>query len=195
MKATRKVTWTLKDGRQAECTIEVTREMREEIAYADGWNVPLGKKPFEFLEIELSVAGKCLVVTHTKPSKLDKKFYRNYDELIAKGAYARLGDAYINQESYELITNAIAEATAEAEKDEEYAAHVNKEAAVEAEKKAVEEAETAAKFTEAKKTGKPVVITQWMEDCNDPHEECSTDIITVYAMPDGTRKTSRIHTW
>lgn len=50
-------------------------------------------------------------------------------------------------------------------------------------------------FEKARSTGKPVELFSWAEDCNDPKEECSTDIVTVYAMPDGTKKTKRIHTW
>ncbi len=62
-------------------------------------------------------------------------------------------------------------------------------------KKAAAEAERAEKFEEAKKTGKPVEIRSWTADCNDPHEQCSLDIITEYAMPDGTITTDREHTW
>lgn len=51
------------------------------------------------------------------------------------------------------------------------------------------------KFAEAKRTNKPVVLEQWSEECNDPSEECSTDNITIYAMPDGTTKKTRSHTW
>lgn len=52
-----------------------------------------------------------------------------------------------------------------------------------------------AKFDHAARTGRPVVINQYTDDCNDPREECSMDNVTVYAMPDGSTKTSRSHTW
>lgn len=52
-----------------------------------------------------------------------------------------------------------------------------------------------AKFDEAKRTGKPVILRQWSDECNDPNEECDIDNITEYAMPDGTTKTTRTHTW
>jgi len=51
------------------------------------------------------------------------------------------------------------------------------------------------KFTLARGFGKPVKIESWTADCNDPREQCSTDIVTIYAMPDGTRKQTREHTW
>ena len=50
-------------------------------------------------------------------------------------------------------------------------------------------------FEVAKKTGIKQKIQSWSEDCNDPNEDCSLDIITVYAMPDGTKKVERNHTW
>jgi len=57
------------------------------------------------------------------------------------------------------------------------------------------EAETQAKFDQAKTIGRPVVIKTGSTPCNDPSEECNMDIITVYAMPDGTTKIERQHTW
>lgn len=52
-----------------------------------------------------------------------------------------------------------------------------------------------AKFDEAKRTGKPVILSRYSVDCNDPNEDCSLDVIVTYAMPDGTEKTERHHTW
>jgi hypothetical protein len=62
-------------------------------------------------------------------------------------------------------------------------------------KKAAKEAALAAKFEEAKRTGKSIEITHWAADCNDPEEDCNTDIVTEWAMPDGSIKTTRQHTW
>jgi len=52
-----------------------------------------------------------------------------------------------------------------------------------------------AKFDEAKKTGKPVEINRWTEECSDPEEECDLDIVVEYAMPDGSVERLRHHTW
>jgi membrane-associated HD superfamily phosphohydrolase len=57
------------------------------------------------------------------------------------------------------------------------------------------EAEKAEKFQQAKETGEPVEIHRYTADCNDPSEECNLDIVTIYAMPDGSTKTVRNHTW
>jgi len=55
--------------------------------------------------------------------------------------------------------------------------------------------ERQAKFAEAKRTGQRVELRSWMDDCNDPREQCSLDHVTEYAMPDGTTKIVRQHTW
>lgn len=67
----------------------------------------------------------------------------------------------------------------------------------EAEKAAREKkaAERAAKFQQAKETGKPVVLARGSDECDGTVDECSLDIITVYAMPDGSTKTTRTHTF
>jgi len=75
-----------------------------------------------------------------------------------------------------------------------------KEAKEAAEQKKVEaqkaaEAELAAKFEEAKTTGEKVLICQWSDECDDPNEECSTDMVYEWAMPDGTTQRTRQHTW
>lgn len=62
-------------------------------------------------------------------------------------------------------------------------------------KKAAREAERKAKFDEAHETGEPVILRMWSEDCDDPREECSLDNIVEYAMPDGSVKTVRSHTY
>ena len=60
---------------------------------------------------------------------------------------------------------------------------------------ASEKSKVAAKFLEAKETEKKVKLESWMEECNDHNEDCSLDSVTTYAMPNGTVKTERNHTW
>lgn len=60
---------------------------------------------------------------------------------------------------------------------------------------AAKEAARAAKFAEAKQTGQPVILNRWTEPCNNPREECSWDSMYQYAMPDGSIKTVRNHTY
>ncbi len=53
--------------------------------------------------------------------------------------------------------------------------------------------ERAAKIAEAKQTGQRIELETYSCECHEP--DCSLDIVTVYAMPDGTTKTDRQHTW
>ena len=65
-------------------------------------------------------------------------------------------------------------------------------------KKAAQEKQDAAlqaAINKARETGKPVLLKSWMEDCSDPREECSLDLVTIHALPDGTTRTERQHTW
>jgi len=52
----------------------------------------------------------------------------------------------------------------------------------------------AAKFAQAKETGKPVELDRWTDECCERDFECDLDIVTQYAMPDGSTRTERIHT-
>ncbi|ANB66160.1 hypothetical protein GFC29_3826 (plasmid) [Anoxybacillus sp. B7M1] len=79
----------------------------------------------------------------------------------------------------------VAQAEAVAQQKEEEAAQ----------KKKATEAALQAKFEEAKRTGEKVEIRRWTVDCYDPREECDIDIVIEYAMPDGTLKVERHHTW
>lgn len=58
-----------------------------------------------------------------------------------------------------------------------------------------EENEKKEKFEEAKRTGKRVVLTRYSVPCSNKNEDCDLDNVVVYAMPDGTEKTEKHHTW
>ena len=49
--------------------------------------------------------------------------------------------------------------------------------------------------TDQKETGEPQILESYSIECEDPLEECDTDIVTVYAMPDGTTQRTQNHTW
>src|SRR5690606_13419914 len=55
--------------------------------------------------------------------------------------------------------------------------------------------EIAAKFKRARETGEKVELERWSAGCNDPSADCDIDIVIKYAMPDGTIKTERYHTY
>lgn len=62
-------------------------------------------------------------------------------------------------------------------------------------KKATAEAKRKAIFDKAKETGEKQELEHRPEPCNDPNEECDIDLVYAYAMPDGSIKTERQHTW
>ena len=64
----------------------------------------------------------------------------------------------------------------------------------EADKKAENERKQAV-FATAKATGEKQKLLDYMDECNDPREECSQDYVIVWAMPDGTTKKERSHCW
>jgi len=61
--------------------------------------------------------------------------------------------------------------------------------------KEAEEKKQKGKIKEAVRTKKKVLIDSWLEPCNNKHEECSLDEVSVYAMPNGSIKTERIYTY
>lgn len=63
-----------------------------------------------------------------------------------------------------------------------------------AEKKAKAESEKEAVFAKAKATGEKQVLREYTDNCDGTAYECSSDIVTVYAMPDGSTTQTRIHT-
>ena len=52
-----------------------------------------------------------------------------------------------------------------------------------------------AKFDEARKTGKSVLLRQWTTGCCDRREECDMDAHYEYATPDGSIRHEWTHTW
>lgn len=50
-------------------------------------------------------------------------------------------------------------------------------------------------FQKAREAGEKVIIRKWTVPCEDEEEECSTDIVVEYAMPDGSKKIEQHHTW
>ena len=48
-------------------------------------------------------------------------------------------------------------------------------------------------FDKAKETGTKQELKRFSVDCNGEVDECSFDYIITYAMPDGSKKTERIH--
>lgn len=118
------ITWQTKDGKEIKANITVIRAMESEVAYADGWNVELPKKPVESLEIEIYVAGKFFGRTYSKPSIVATPIYSQdfVNKVKAAGGYAILTDKImIKEDKYNEIVTLIDAMIAEASQDPEYA--------------------------------------------------------------------------
>lgn len=103
------LTWTTKTGKNIEVKIDITREVVDNTANLDGDIVNLGRKTQEITCIEVFADGKFLTRSLHDPEVIDAKFYRNYSQLRAAGAYARLGDTYISEAQYNRVMEAITE--------------------------------------------------------------------------------------
>lgn len=135
---TKSVTFESK-GRTVEFKVERTKGVQDNISYADGWNISLGKETVDSIYIELIIDGKSQTTSYSAPSALATDSY-NYEELKAKGAYGTLGNAYLSEINYNRLVDLIEEAEAELGETEEYKAVKAVEAAKEENKIASEKA-------------------------------------------------------
>ena len=63
------------------------------------------------------------------------------------------------------------------------------------EREAQKQKEIEEKIKQARETGEKVELERWSVGCNDPTADCDIDIVIKYAMPDGSIKTERYHTY
>lgn len=126
--------------------------------------------------------------------KTKKEIHKHLDTDTIENVLGRKADEvdwgdYVHKYRYEMTFS-------EYKKLAELAEEKAKKAEVEkSEKEKAEKERIEALFAKARETGKPQVIEQYPVECNVPEEDCDIDIVTIYAMPDGTRKTERHHTW
>jgi hypothetical protein len=114
MKATRTANWTTAKGNQVELTVEISREVSDKIAYADGANISIGKETSDLTNITLKINGKIAARGYSAPHILTKaSYFSSYEKLTSAGAYARLGDSYIAEADYNKIMDAYNAAIAE----------------------------------------------------------------------------------
>src|SRR5690606_33691560 len=63
------------------------------------------------------------------------------------------------------------------------------------EREAQRQKEIDEKFKQARETGEKVELERWSAGCDDPSADCDIDIVVKYAMPDGSTKIERYHTY
>lgn len=102
------------------------------------------------------------------------RYVAGWGVLLERSVVDALGESFTYPQAYELAKPALEETEKQ---------------------KAAAEEKRRMKFEEAKTTGKPVELSRYTTGCNDPHEDCDLDVVVSYAMPDGSVKTERHHTW
>jgi len=112
------VTKTTKSGGTIETTVE--RGTWTEKVLSDGWDTGSTKTHLvDNKRIILRDKPGKVIASGDGISEISRTFYRNYDELVAKGAVARVGDAFIGQDTLDLINEALAEASEKTPKTDE----------------------------------------------------------------------------
>jgi hypothetical protein len=105
----RTINWISSTGAKVEITIERTKEVQDDIAYADGYNIKVGVKTYDSTEIAVSIDGKSVARSSYAPSPITKLLTMDYDKLTAQGVYAKIERVYIKQDLYDVIMAALAE--------------------------------------------------------------------------------------
>lgn len=117
MKNTNKHTATRQTPTGSLVEVTVERGTWDEKITSDGWDTGSTKTHLvnDTRIVLRDKAGK-EVMRGSEASAIDPKLYGNHKELAAKGAVARVGDAFIGQATLDLINDALAEADAAAPK-------------------------------------------------------------------------------
>lgn len=102
------------------------------------------------------------------------KYVSGWGYHVSDRVVEKLGTAFLYKDAYELARPALERAAADKKMEQDRRDRI---------------------FAQAKRTGQPVVLDSYSDECNDPREECDVDQVTIYAMPDGSTKTRRSHSW
>lgn len=113
-------TTELKSGYKV--TIKIERSVNDKILYADGYNIPSGREVYENTEITLTDPNGKYVTRAREINALYPKISKQDKEHMQNGAVARIDFAYMNQETYDIVSKLLAEVDAETPKSDEYIA-------------------------------------------------------------------------
>lgn len=102
--------------------ITLTREVTGKTAYSDGYNLPVGYETYENYEVKMThkASGKVVWVSGKPGSGFAFFETANQYNKLPAGAYARIGNAYVSEEVYNIAMSMIAELDAEVVKNAEY---------------------------------------------------------------------------
>lgn len=105
---------------QTDIEIKLTRAVSDKVAHADGYNIKTGREVYENYEVKItSKVNGAKASTSGKPGGFAFLSIVTDKSKIAKGGYARLGDAYISKSLYDVCMTMIAELDTEVGKTDE----------------------------------------------------------------------------
>lgn len=149
-------TKTLKAPNGKTIKIEMVRDVQDEVSYADGYNIVIGREVVEYTKITLlDETGKTLDTAY-EISKLNPKFDAKG---IAGGAVAKVGRVYLRKEMYDLVAGLLAEVEAETPKSDE-------QIAIETRK-----AEKKAKYDAWYNSAEQIAARKFEREMNDPNSD------------------------
>lgn len=100
--------------------VEFVRKVQDKVSYADGYNIVIGREIVEYTNITFTDNAGKVLAKGNGISKLYPQLRGSRDgEMMAKGAVAKVGDAYVTQENLDLINATLAELDAENPKSDE----------------------------------------------------------------------------
>lgn len=114
--------WTTDRGNKITASVTIRHEVKDNNINLDGHVSNVGRVTVDTLWITVTVNGSQKCSTSAMPTLVTREWYsRDYDKLVAKGIYARVGDMYLTQDQYNQIMGLVNAINAEMVETAEYA--------------------------------------------------------------------------
>jgi hypothetical protein len=115
MKKTINFTWMAMDAKtEVTANITIERSVIDKVAYADGYNVNIGKETYRNIDIRIIINGKQMERSSWLPQ------ISTHPKVLETGRYALIGKVAIMKNTYEDMMRAIENEIELLESDEEY---------------------------------------------------------------------------
>ena len=112
--------------------IEIERSVKENVAYADGYNIPVGKETYRSIDIRIVVDGKQIERSSFVPQP------SNHPKVLETSRFALIGKVAIMKTTYDEMMAIITSTITELEENDEYKAQKEIENIKEAKEKEME---------------------------------------------------------
>ncbi len=110
-------TKTITTQKGSTITVEMERKVQDKISYADGYKIVTGREIVDTTKITFrDASGKTL----GSGNRLERHLSPRFDaKSIAAGAVGKVGNIYLLQETYDLVSGLLADVEAETPKSDE----------------------------------------------------------------------------